>query len=492
MTCTNQQVIRLKQMSYKYNKGISAAKSGMSAKTARNYLLSNQLPSEMKKERDWKTRSNIFEPIWSEIEDMLSKSPKLQAKTILEALINKDSERFNGSHERTLQRLIRNWRATSGCEREVIFNQCLKPGMQSQSDYTVMNDVGVLIAGEQFDHLLFHFMLPYSLWEYASICYSESFESLSKGYDDAVWTLGFVAPEHRTDNLTAATKAAGGKRVFTDNWQEVMDYYGVVPSRNNPGVSHENGSVEKSNDLLKNAIRQQLMLRGSNNFSDQRQYEQFISQLIASRNSRRVKKFEEELSLLKSLPYKKYYSPLILEATVSRFSTVRLLKVTYSVPSRLIGYKLRAYIYHSEIKVYYDQTLVQTMPQIKAGGEASINYRHIICSLVRKPGAFSNYYYREHLFPSSTFRTAHDMLIKHYPINGAKQYLQILQLAAIGSESEVQKVIALLIANNKTRVLTEVRDLLEVSNQTKNKSIPEVKVIAPSLGDYDLLLNAVA
>lgn len=489
MTCTNQQVIRLRQMSYKYNKEISAAKSGMTTKTARSYLLSNQLPSERKKPRNWKTRSNIFEPIWSEIEDMLSKSPKLQAKTILEAFVSKDSERYNNSHERTLQRLIRNWRATSGSDKEVIFNQHLKPGMQSQSDYTVMNDIGVLIAGERFDHLLFHFMLPYSLWEYASICYSESFESLSKGYDDAVWALGCVAPEHRTDNLTAATFAAGGKRVFTRNWQEVMEHYGVVPSRNNPGVSHENGSVEKSNDLLKNAIRQQLMLRGSSNFSDRQQYEQFINQLIASRNSKRAIKFEEELLLLKSLPNKKYYAPLIIEATVSRFSTVRLLKVTYSVPSRLIGYKLRAYIYHNEIKVYYEQTLVQTMPQIKAGGEASINYRHIIRSLVRKPGAFANYYYREHLFPSSVFRTAHDMLIKYYPLNGTKQYLQILQLAAIGSENEVQIALELLIANNKIPIFTEVQELLEASDKTKNSSIPEVNVTAPSLRCYDLLLN---
>jgi hypothetical protein len=217
MTCTNQQVIRLKQMSCKYNKEVAAAKSGMNAKTARKYLLSGQLPSEMKKERPWKTRSNVFSAVWREIEDMLTKLPKLQATTILQYLINKDPDKFKVSHKRTLQDLCKNWRATSGADKDVIFSQALKPGMQSQSEYAVMNDLFITIAGEKFDHLLFHFMLPYSLWEHASLCYSESFASLSKGYDDAVWNLGGVLPEHRTDNLSEATKAAGSVRVCTEN-----------------------------------------------------------------------------------------------------------------------------------------------------------------------------------------------------------------------------------------------------------------------------------
>jgi hypothetical protein len=356
--------------------------------------------------------------------DMLTKSPKLQATTILQHLINKDPIQFKVSHKRTLQKLLKSWRATSGSDKDVIFSQDLKPGQQSQSDYTVMNDLSITIAGEQFDHLLFHFMLPYSLWEHISLCYSESFESLSKGYDNAVWNLGGVLPEHRTDNLSAATRASGSTRVFTQNWQEVMAHYGVVPSRNNPGVSHENGSVEKSHDLLKTAIAQALMLRGSRNFIDQEQYLQFVNDVVFSRNSslKRIVRFEEELALLKPLPSKKYYAPLILDATVSKFSTIQLLKVTYSVPSRLIGYKLRAYIYQGEIKLMYGKALVQTMPQIKCttGIKASINYRHIIKSLVRKPGAFKNYVYRDHLFPNVSFRIAHDMLVAEQPVNGAK------------------------------------------------------------------------
>jgi hypothetical protein len=477
-------------MSHKYNKEIAAAKSGMSAKTARKYLLSNKLPGETLKSRHWKTRSNVFEGDWLAIEDMLSKSPGLQAKTILSYLISQDTtNKFNNTHERTLQRLISNWRATSGSEKPVIFSQVLKPGKQSQSDYTVMNDLRITISGEQFNHLLFHFMLPYSRWEYADVCYNESFESLSKGYDEAVWTLGFVAPEHRTDNLTAATQACGSKRAFTKNWQEVMDHYGVIPSRNNPGVSNENGSIEKSHDLLKNAIRQQLMLRGSSNFAELADYQSFISSVIASRNSERIDRLEEEIKLLKPLPNTKYYAPIVIEAKVSQFSTVRILKASYSVPSRLIGYTLRVYVYQGEIKLYYGQTLVQTMPQIKDDKkEASINYRHIVTSLLRKPGAFANYYYREHLFPTTIFRTAYDMLIKHYPVNGTKQYLQILQLAAIGSESEVEIALELLINNKVVPSYEEVQELLK----TFKVVVSDVKVTLPSLEDYDTLLTVVA
>jgi hypothetical protein len=486
MTCTNQQVIRLKQMSHLYNKEVSAAKSGMSLKTARKYAKSNQLPSEMKKIRHWKTRSNIFDPIWPEIEDMLVKSPKLQAVTILEYLQFKDTNKYNDTHLRTLQRLIRNWNSTGGSDQPVIFNQKLIPGRQSQSDYTVMNELGITIDGEKFDHLLFHFMLPYSRWEHVSLCYSESLQSLTKGYDEAVWALGFVAPEHRTDNLTAATQAMGSSRVFTKNWQEVMDHYCVVPSRNNPGISNENGSVEKSHDLLKKAISQQLMLRGSSNFSDKDNYMKFINQLVDLRNLKHATRFAEEISLLKTLPSKKYYAPQMMEVKVSSFSTIRLLKGIYSVPSRLIGYKLRAYIYHGEIRLYYGSTLVQEMPQIQDNSGACINYRHLIKSLLRKPGAFANYYYRDYLFPSVIFRTAHDMLVKAYPTNGAKQYLQILQLAAIGKESDVQLALELLIEAKSIPSLLEVASLLKASIAPK---IIEVKIKTSSLRDYDSLLK---
>ena len=164
-------------MRYKHNQEVAAAKSGMSSKTARKYLSTNKLPSELKKERDWKTRTNVFEKNWDRIEAMLNKAPGLQAKTILSYLISEQPNKFNDSHERTLQRLLRKWRASNGSNNNIIFNQTIRAGKQSQSDYTSMNDLDISIKGNEFKHLLFHFILPYSKWEYASICSTESFSN---------------------------------------------------------------------------------------------------------------------------------------------------------------------------------------------------------------------------------------------------------------------------------------------------------------------------
>ena len=447
------------------------------------------MPSELKGERYWKTRSNVFEPVWGEIESMLIKAPGLQSKTILTHLISKQPNQFNDSHERTLQRLVRKWRASHGSNHDVIFNQTIRAGRQSQSDYTSMNEMNISIKGDRLEHLLFHFVLPYSRWEFVSICYSESFDSLSKGYEDAVWALGYVAPEHRTDNLSAASKRVGNKRTITNNWKEFMRHYQVTPSRNNPGESHENGSIEKSHDLLKNDIRQQLMLRGSNDFNSVTEYEEFIQKIIARRNGARSDRLLEEIKLLKSLPEKRYYAPEILELTVTKSSTIRIDQVIYSVPSRLIGYALRAYIYQGEIKLYYGTQLVCEMPKIdKSKTDAVINYRHIIAGLVRKPGAFTNYHYREHLFPSVLFRRAYDKLIKTHPVNGTKQYLQILHLAAVNSESEVEAAITVLMEDKIIPTTNKIKDLLYIKSQKK----VEVHVDQPMVNQYDSLLELIA
>jgi hypothetical protein len=476
-------------MRYKHNQEVAAAKSGMSSKTARKYLSTNKLPSELKKERDWKTRTNVFEKDWDRIEAMVNKSPGLQAKTILSYLISEQPNKFNDSHERTLQRLLRKWRASNGSNNNIIFNQTIRAGKQSQSDYTSMNDLGISIKGNEFKHLLFHFILPYSKWEYASICSTESFDSLSKGYEDAVWNLGFVAPEHRTDNLSAASKRIGRKRVSTDKWLEFMRHYSVIPSRNNPGKSNENGSIEKSHDLLKNDIRQQLMLRGSKDFNEIAEYTEFLQEIINRRNSMRSDKLAEEMKLLKPLPEKKYYAPEIIEVTVTKSSTIRLDQVTYSVPSRLIGYNLRAYIYQGEIKLYYGMQLICKMSKAdKSKINAVINYRHIIAGLVRKPGAFANYHYRDHLFPTIHFRNAYDKLIKSHPVNGTKHYLEILHLAAVNNESEVEAAIAALMESRITPTIEKIKNLLYIKSQGK----AVVHVDQPIVEQYDSLLELVA
>ncbi len=407
----------------------------------------------------------------------------MQAKTVFIYLQNKYQGRFQDCHLRVLQRRFQQWRALYGKNKDVIFCQNHIPGVQSQSDYTVMNDLMITIDGQHFKHLLFHFMLVFSRWEMVTICYEESFESLVEGYEYAVWSLGKIAPEHRTDNLSAATKKAGGGRGFTEKWSKVMKHYGVTPSRNNPGESQENGSIEKSHDLFKTTVDQQLMLRGSRDFNDLTEYWDFLTQVLTSRNASREEVLALELTKLKNLPNDKWGAPKILPVRVSPSSTVQIDSVPYSVPSRLISYVLMAHVFYNKIKLYYGQRCLQEMP--KHQGTAGIDYRHIIDSLVRKPGAFANYQYREALFPRLCFRRAYDALITNTKTNGVKQYLEILHLAKMHGEQQVAAGLELLFEQNITPLPEKIKMLLDTQ-----LVIPAIKIEQTQLIIYTQLLSS--
>jgi hypothetical protein len=230
---------------------VAAAKAGMSPKTARKYLRDpKRLLDDAKDPRSWRTRHDPFTDEWNFIEEFLNNAPGLQAKTVLDWLIEQYPHKYNKKHLRSLQRRFKQWKALKGNAKNIIFPQKLYPGRQSQSDFTCMNSLNITIAGENFNHLLFHFMLPYSGWETVCLCFSESLDNLIQGYENAIWRLGAVVIEHRTDNLTAATHQLGSTRIFNDNWTGFLAHYGALPSRNNPGEGHENGSVEKSHHLL--------------------------------------------------------------------------------------------------------------------------------------------------------------------------------------------------------------------------------------------------
>ncbi|CAN0358894.1 unnamed protein product [Scytosiphon promiscuus] len=486
---TNQQVQLLRLNMTKYsNQKIAAAKSGMSERSARKFLKTQSLPEELKKERHWRTRSDAFESVWSKIENMLVLSPRLTAKTILSHLISEYPEKFQMSNLRALQRQIQMWRSTCGPNKEVIFPQDIRPGRQSQSDYTHMNSLGITIAGKEFPHLLFHFMLPYSKWEDARVCFTETFDNLTAGYEQAVWKLGKQTPEHRTDNQSAVSTSIKGKRIFTERWKEFIKYYGVVPTCNNPGIGHENGSVEKSHDLLKKAIDQELLIRGGRNFNSQTEYEQFIQTIIDGRNKARSDLIAEEIDLLEDLPSCKYSAPTLTLVRVSNASVVRIQGGIYSVPSRLIGCQLKACIYRSCIELYYGRRLVQTMPKLVKGQNHAINYRHIIAQLIKKPGAFEDYKYRDCLFPRVIFRKTYDAYKKAFPSNGHKIYLKILQLAALHGESIVAQILEKKLELGTNPSLEEITEQLTV----KPEIWPDVKVDTVQLESYDALVQKVS
>jgi transposase len=479
MTTTNKQVKLMMRELLIGTLKRAALKSEMSEKTARKYRRAKALPSELKTLRNYRTREDPFLKNWAEIEAMLGRTPELQAKTIMTYLTEKHPDDYKPEQVRSLQRRLQLWRAESGKNKPVIFRQILKPGAQSQSDWTHMGALKITIGGEEFPHLLYHFMLPYSRFETVMICKSESFETLTRGYEQAVLELGGSCAEHRTDNLTAATQAMGNTRIFTKRWQEFMNHYNVKPSANNPGVSNENGSVEKSHDTLKTAIDQYLMLRGYRDFKRLEDYQSWLNNLINKRNLGRRHKIIEEHLLLKTLPEKRFNEATILKVRVSPSSTIQVYSVTYSVPSRLIGLWLKATVFRDEIQVSYGQKNLLTLPRALAG--ICIDYRHIIDSLLRKPGAFAQYQYRAALFPTPIFRRAYDEL-QTQTTTYNKRYLELLHLAKMEGEADVSLALELLLEAGKAPLKP---DILELLAQKRTPKI--VAVSAPNLGVYDQL-----
>lgn len=428
-------------------------------------------------------RTDRFDSVWPEIEEMLAADPGLQVKTLMQVLINRD-ESLHWGHLRTFQRRVRDWRALKGPDLEVMFKQLHKPGKQSQSDWTHCNELGVMIDGQPFPHMLFHFMLTYSRWETAYISYSESYDNLVSGYTRAVAELGAVPEEHRTDNLTAAVTTHGSQSVFTERWQNVMDHYRVKPTKNNPGVSHENGSVEKSHHLLKSEVDQMLRLRKSRDFASVAAYEKFIRRILDQRNRGRRDRLSEEMAVMSDLPERGWNEAVEERVVVNAFSLVAVGKALYTVPSRLIGRELRALIYAEVVRLFLGNTLVIEMPRQQPGGKR-INYRHLVAHLIRKPGAFAGYVYRDDLFPSLVFRQAYDRLVKRKPERADKEYLAILNHAAMGSEQDVEAALELLLADRGTPSLKAVKELTQVSIGV----LPDICIPVPELFSYDELLS---
>ncbi len=485
---TDQQVRRLKMLiKREKTKAIAAAKAGMDEKTARKYVKSNKQPSEIKKNHNWQTRQDPFETSWEQIKELLEANPGLEAKTIFEYLQREKPGEYQDGQLRTLQRRLKYWRATEGPAKEVFFPQVHRPGELSESDFTYMKGLGITIRGELFDHLLYHFVLTYSNWETGTICFSESFESLSAGYQNAVWELGGVTKKHRTDRMSSAVNKDCNPEKFTKRYKALLRHYGVEPQRTNPARANENGDVEQRHYRIKRAISQSLMLRGSRDFSSRQEYEQFLGKIFDQLNAGRQKKLEEELSVLRRLPARKLDDYKPAEVTVSPSSTIHVQHNTYSVHSRLIGERVLVKIYVDYLEVWYAQRKVEHIPRLRGESKYRIDYRHIIDWLVRKPGAFKNYRYKSEMFPSSYFRMAYDYLKRENPLRAHKEYIAILYMAAKEGESLTESAIRYLLSREQVLSAESVRQIITQDSQMP--SITDIAIDEVSLKAYDELLN---
>lgn len=485
---TDQQVRRLRKFYQTTGRlVVAAAKAGMSERTAREYLRSGKLPSESRlPTRGWRTRPDPFVEVWPEIRHLLGSNPGLQAVTIFDHLQRREPGRFQDGQLRTLQRRIKVWRATEGPAREVFFAQQHRPGELSQSDFTDLRSLGVTIAGAPFAHLAYHFVLTYSNWETATICFSESFESLSEGLQNALWELGGVPGAHQTDQLSTAVQKVEHPELFTQRYRGLLDHYGLEGRRIQVASPHENGDVEQSHHRFKQALDQALMLRGSRDFASREEYAAFVDGVKKQRNAGRRERFEEELSVLRSLPSRRLDTRQKVRVRVGQGSTIRVAKNVYSVHSRLRGEVVEACLGPEDLEIWYGQRKVDQFPRLRGEGKHRINYRHIIDWLVRKPGAFENYRYRDEMFPSSAFRIAYDLLKAMRSHRSPREYLELLHLAAHEGESRVEAILRRRIAGDEPLRAKAIAE--DLASSSRPPRVTEIEVAAVDLMGYDALL----
>jgi hypothetical protein len=466
---------------------LAATKAGMDAKTARKYRDAQQLPSESFTPRTWRTREDPFQDVWPELRDQLERAPGLQAKTLFEDLQRRFPGRFPDSQLRTLQRKIKAWRAVEGPPKEVFFDQTHLPGELCASDFTCMNELHVTLAGQAFDHLVYHFVLTYSNWETGTVCFSESFESLSQGLQNALWELGGVPQAHRTDRLTAAVNNLGDRDLFQQRYRALLAHYGLKAQAIGVRKAHENGDAEQSHHRFKTTVDQALMLRGSRDFDDRAAYEHFLHDLFHRRNRGRTERLAEERLQLRALPARRVDAWHRRRVRVTQGSTIRIGSNAYSVPSRLIGEYVDVHVMAECLEVWHGAVLMERVPRQRGRNKYIINYRHVIDWLVRKPGAFAGYRHREAMFPTSRFRRAYDTLLVQCPARAAKDYLRILELAAKESEAGVDAVLDRLLEWGVPITPTVVEEHLR-----HDLGLPramEVFIAPVDLSSYDLLLE---
>ncbi len=486
---TDTQVRKLMEELKKHGRiGLASFRAGVDEKTARKYRDARKLPSQLKQPRTWRTREDPFEEDWAAICAQLKDAPELEAKTLFELLLANQPNRYEPGQLRTLQRRIRQWRALEGPDKEVFFAQQHRPGEAMQTDFTWANELQVTIGGEPFSHLLCHPVLPYSNWEWATVCRSESLAAIKRGVQSALFQLGRVPEYHQTDNSTGATHDLGsGKRGFNKEYRALMDHLKMKPRTIEVGESHQNGDVEALNGALKRRLNQHLLVRGSRDFQSVDAYESFIWQALERANRWRAAKLQEELAVMRPLNVARLPEYTEEVAYVTSWSTIRVKHNAYSVPSRLIGETVQVRVYEDRVEVFFADRHQLSVERLTGRFGHRINYRHVIWSLVQKPWAFARYRYQEDLFPTLTFRRAYDALLaKHADRKADIEYLRILHLAASTLESEVQAALELLLAEGVLCNAEQVKALAS----PERPEVPALSVPEVDLHSYDTLLTS--
>jgi transposase len=492
-TSITKQQVKL-YMSYRKNHSQvkSAAKSGISERSARR--IEKEEHQTQQQPRQYRTRKDPFNGLFEQhLVPLLKENPALQPITLLDELADKAPNQFDQSHLRTLQRRVKRWRAKEGPQQEVIFLQRHTPGDMGISDYTWMNKLNITLCGNEFKHKLYHYRLVYSGWTYVQVTLGgESFESLSSGLQNSFWRSGGVPASHRTDSLSAAFKNHCEETLLTERYAKLCKHYGVNATRNNKGLAHENGAIESAHGHLKRKIAQQLMLRGSRNFDNLADYEEFISLIVAKINRQCKTRFEEEKPYLQSLPSRRTNDFSELHVKVNSSSTITVKRVLYTVPSRLIGTALLVHIYDERLALFHGHELTLTLPRLYAQGSnraRCVDYRHVIHSLAKKPNAFRNSLLRDNLIPRGDFTLIWQQLTQNILSDTDCRYMVDLLVLADNYDCEQalgRYVLTALEGGNNVSI-RQCRELFGPDNI----EIPCLVSQQHSLSSYDCLIGGI-
>ena len=490
---TDLQVTKYKELRGKHTQEAAAAKTGISVSSARRLESGVALPSQ-RPPRHWRTRADPLNEVWeAEVVPMLEEAPALMAVTVLEELQRRHPERFGEAVLRTLQRRVRQWRAENGGEREIFFAQEHPPGRLGLSDFTVADELGISVAGIALPHRLYQFTLAHSGWRHARVVLGgESFQALSGGLQEALWMAGGVPQEHRTDSLSAAFNNLAEHEELTRRYRDLCEHYGMRASRNNLGESHENGSIESRQGSLKRALDQALLLRGGREFAGLSAYEQFVAEAVRRLNARCARGWEGERAALRPLPARRTVDFEEIDARVSKFGVFTAKSVLYSVPSRLAGHRLKVRLYSAHLEAWLGGVKVFECERLHASAAdrhpRRIDWRHMLPSLKRKPGAFARWVLREAMFPRSEYAQAWERIRERLPERAACRLM--VELLELADRVNVVAELALVLGALHERDELPDIDVLRERFAPRPALMPTVQVVMPAAAVYDALLEA--
>ncbi|SCK28638.1 Integrase core domain-containing protein [Variovorax sp. HW608] len=482
-------------MKHRLSEGPSkaAARVGFSVATAYRVEQDPRLPSQKKAPRERRRPDPLAEIFDAEVVPLLKAAPGVRPVAVFEEMMRRHPQLPPGVR-RTLERRIRGWRAIHGEERDVIFRQVHEPGRLGLSDFTEMDGLGITVAGVALDHRLYHFRLACSGFEHAHVILGgESYVALAEGLQNALWALGGAPREHRSDSLSAAFRnlEREARDDLTSRYDALCAHYGMQPTRNNRGVAHENGSIESPHGHLKSAIRDAVLLRGSSDFADLLAYRRFIDEIVSRHNARNGKRIDAERVTLQPLPPSRtcdYEETLVYVTSAGGFT---LRKVFYTVPSRLIGHRLRVRLYDDRLELLLGGTSLMTLERGRPGANGRhghvVDYRHVIHALRRKPMALLNLVYRDRLFPREAYRLTFDRLCEALtPRAACKTMVELLSLAHERTcEAQLADVLA---QDLSERRLPDLKALWARFTPDPAR-LPHVCVQLASLSDYEALVN---